>query len=376
MYNLPRFNELECDSKDRPLYPPRIERTEVLLEPFDDIIPRAKPQVKEEAPKKPRKREKKNLSLLSFGEEAAEEESTLEKVQVKVKSSHDVLDDPRFSKQSVDMTSATSSALKKSEASARRSATQAAIASAALKARASSTDSAAKDGEVDFEERMRQQLRERQQRIQREKLQASMPSAGEPGPATVPAGGQSKGDELAKQDVRVEYERLRDELVAGSKEGTKNTSLEEGGRKRHWKWRGKGATNAQDSDGDDDGEDGNNSDDGMTALEKRRAKYLERKRASAALTKKQRQIETMQKLAGFQNSLAEDTDTKDAAERAGLKGHALKFSKESRMAETASTYDSFDPLLHGSDSSRAAAKIKDREKIMQSMKQGWANDDE
>ena len=38
LYNLPRFNEIEVDGDDRPAYPPRIERFEVLLEPFDDIV--------------------------------------------------------------------------------------------------------------------------------------------------------------------------------------------------------------------------------------------------------------------------------------------------------------------------------------------------
>ena len=38
------------------------------------------------------------------------------------------------------------------------------------------------------------------------------------------------------------------------------------------------------------------------------------------------------------------------------------------MAESASFYDSFDPLKHGEDGSRALAKIKEREKAMLSMK--------
>ena len=38
------------------------------------------------------------------------------------------------------------------------------------------------------------------------------------------------------------------------------------------------------------------------------------------------------------------------------------------MAESASTYDSFDPLLHGTGAERALAKIKEREKAMLSMK--------
>lgn len=67
-----------------------------MLEPFDDIVPRAKAPPVEEPPKKKKRKEKKNLSLLSFGEEAAAEDKALERVSAKVVSSHDALDDPRW----------------------------------------------------------------------------------------------------------------------------------------------------------------------------------------------------------------------------------------------------------------------------------------
>lgn len=74
----------------------RIERVEILLEPFDDIVPRSLTKVvAEEAPPKKKKKEKKNLSLLSFGEEAAADDEALKSVGAKLLSSHDVLDDPR-----------------------------------------------------------------------------------------------------------------------------------------------------------------------------------------------------------------------------------------------------------------------------------------
>lgn len=43
----------------------------------------------------------RKLNLLSFGEEAEEEEKELAAVKLKIKSSHDVLDDPRLLKQDV-----------------------------------------------------------------------------------------------------------------------------------------------------------------------------------------------------------------------------------------------------------------------------------
>ena len=60
LYNLPRFSELEMDAKDRPLYPPKIQRAEILLDPFDDIVPREKvapaPEAASKRPKKPTRR--------------------------------------------------------------------------------------------------------------------------------------------------------------------------------------------------------------------------------------------------------------------------------------------------------------------------------
>lgn len=41
----------------------------------------------------------RKLNLLSFGEEAEEEEKELADVKIKIKSSHDVLDDPRLLKE-------------------------------------------------------------------------------------------------------------------------------------------------------------------------------------------------------------------------------------------------------------------------------------
>ncbi|KAJ3158973.1 Peptidyl-prolyl isomerase cwc27 [Geranomyces michiganensis] len=110
LFNLLKFNDLECDTDERPLFPPKVIRAEVLNNPFNDIVPRITPEERaalavaekqrkeaEEAAKKPKG--KKNLKLLSFAEDAVEEpsDSTL---KFKSKSSHDLLaDDPRLSKE-------------------------------------------------------------------------------------------------------------------------------------------------------------------------------------------------------------------------------------------------------------------------------------
>ncbi|XP_062290083.1 spliceosome-associated protein CWC27 homolog [Scomber scombrus] len=104
VYNILRLAEVDCED-ERPLNPHKIKTAEVLHSPFDDIIPRetkkAKKDNKEEG-KKSQSKATKNFSLLSFGEEAEEEEEMVTQVSQtlkgKSKSSHDLLkDDPRLS---------------------------------------------------------------------------------------------------------------------------------------------------------------------------------------------------------------------------------------------------------------------------------------
>ncbi|CAO3653103.1 unnamed protein product [Cunninghamella echinulata] len=106
LFNVMKMTELEVDDDNRPLYPPKIKTTEVVINPFDDIVPRItkkelliaqqreRQKLEESKPKKVKK-EKKKLNLLSFGEEAEElsPEST-KATKTKMKSSHDFLDEP------------------------------------------------------------------------------------------------------------------------------------------------------------------------------------------------------------------------------------------------------------------------------------------
>lgn len=106
VYNMLRLAEVECDNDERPLNPHKIRIAEVLHSPFDDIIPRetkkGKKEKDKEEGKKSQSKATKNFSLLSFGEEAEEEEEMATQVSQtfkgKSKSSHDLLkDDPRLS---------------------------------------------------------------------------------------------------------------------------------------------------------------------------------------------------------------------------------------------------------------------------------------
>ncbi|XP_057657819.1 spliceosome-associated protein CWC27 homolog [Diorhabda carinulata] len=99
------FNMLKLEEglieDEKPVYPHKIIKTEVLNNPFPDIVPRIKEVEPEEKVRKEKKSGVKNFKLLSFGAEAEEdeEESSREnqKFVGKGKSTHDVLDDPKLS---------------------------------------------------------------------------------------------------------------------------------------------------------------------------------------------------------------------------------------------------------------------------------------
>ncbi|XP_051973970.1 spliceosome-associated protein CWC27 homolog [Xyrauchen texanus] len=105
VYNMLRLAEVECDNDERPLNPHKIRTTEVLHSAFDDIVPRVTKSKKEKGKdqgKKSQSKATKNFSLLSFGEEAEEDEEVVNQVSQtmkgKSKSSHDLLkDDPKLS---------------------------------------------------------------------------------------------------------------------------------------------------------------------------------------------------------------------------------------------------------------------------------------
>jgi peptidyl-prolyl cis-trans isomerase SDCCAG10 len=100
VYNLVKFNEISTDLTERPTDPPYIFKTEILNNPFDDIVPReSRLKVKTETEKvQSQSKATKNFSLLSFGDEAEEDDEGVTDVNKghKMKSSHDVLSDPKL----------------------------------------------------------------------------------------------------------------------------------------------------------------------------------------------------------------------------------------------------------------------------------------
>ncbi|KOB69882.1 putative serologically defined colon cancer antigen 10, partial [Operophtera brumata] len=85
---------------DRPDHPEKITSTTVLINPFTDIEPRVQETIADEAPKKKKKDRQgvKNFGLLSFGDEAEEDETEVQEYRGKPKSTHDLLEDPKLSK--------------------------------------------------------------------------------------------------------------------------------------------------------------------------------------------------------------------------------------------------------------------------------------
>lgn len=102
MYNMLKLEEGVIDHDERPEYPQKIIKTEILFNPFQDIVPRVVPQKKEKKKKSEQKKTGvKNFKLLSFGEEAEEDEEENKEISMslagKAKSTHDVLNDPKLS---------------------------------------------------------------------------------------------------------------------------------------------------------------------------------------------------------------------------------------------------------------------------------------
>ncbi|KAK6989768.1 peptidyl-prolyl cis-trans isomerase CWC27 [Biomphalaria glabrata] len=123
LFNMLKLQDVEVDDTERPTFPPTIIRTEILSNPFDDIVPRMikrnKKEKEEDKKVKSQSKATKNFSLLSFGEEAEEDEEqtykVVKKFSGKSKSSHDLTDDPLLSSVPVVDSEKTSSKRKSQE---------------------------------------------------------------------------------------------------------------------------------------------------------------------------------------------------------------------------------------------------------------------
>ncbi|XP_060808803.1 spliceosome-associated protein CWC27 homolog isoform X2 [Amyelois transitella] len=102
IYNVLKLTEGLIGPDDRPEHPHKINRAEVLIDPFGDIVPRVLHTPPEQGDKRKKKKKErqgvKNFGLLSFGEEAEEDEGEALEYKGKPKSTHDLLEDPKLSK--------------------------------------------------------------------------------------------------------------------------------------------------------------------------------------------------------------------------------------------------------------------------------------
>ncbi|OAD52017.1 Peptidyl-prolyl cis-trans isomerase CWC27 like protein [Eufriesea mexicana] len=105
IYSMLKLEEALVHETDRPLYPPSLIKTIILYNPFSDIVPRIIIQESEKVKdsSKTKKVAVKDFNLLSFGEEAEEDEEESVKLNKEIcgksKSAHDHLTDPKLSSQ-------------------------------------------------------------------------------------------------------------------------------------------------------------------------------------------------------------------------------------------------------------------------------------
>lgn len=102
IYNMIKLNESELID-ERPVRPERILSAEIIYNPFEDIQPRNLRATKQVVVETKKQKGVKNFGLLSFGDEAEEDEEELgdvtETLKTKAKSAHDVGDPSLISKQ-------------------------------------------------------------------------------------------------------------------------------------------------------------------------------------------------------------------------------------------------------------------------------------
>jgi peptidyl-prolyl cis-trans isomerase SDCCAG10 len=93
LYNVLRIAEVEVGPNDRPIMLPKIMSAEIIVNPFDDIVPRERKKTVEIKAQGEMQKNKVHRTLISYDDE--EEEGEIGKI----KSSHDMLDDERLGKE-------------------------------------------------------------------------------------------------------------------------------------------------------------------------------------------------------------------------------------------------------------------------------------
>lgn len=335
IYNMVKMEDCEVDKDDRPLFPPKIKRTEVLYNPFDDIVPRQK---KEEMKPKPEDQKKKkvkgtkNFSLLSFGEEAEEDESNVASVAqtLKMKSSHDVLKDPKLSSQPVVETTAAMVKDKK-------------------KAKPTDSDDDSDEENIyeqDFDSQMRDKVRNKLKKRRVDDDDGDYETKSKEQSAL----SKQLGDSESKiPSARAEYKRLKREMME-----TKTKKDE------------KLKTSSESKESDV-----------LAAFHAEQKIYLEKKKASQKRKGEGRDEQTLALLASFQTKLNEseekeeedidDNEVENEDDDTGWMTHSLQCETQQKLARDAyiedeDTFEIFDPRNPINKRRREASKkaMKDK----------------
>lgn len=330
VYNMLRLTEVDIDDDERPRNPHKIKSSEVLFNPFDDIIPREIKKPKKEKPEEEVKKLKpkgtKNFSLLSFGEEAEEEEEEVNRVSQsmkgKSKSSHDLLkDDPHLS--SVP-------------------AVESEKADAADLDDDAEDESAEDDEDIDVDEK--NQMRERIAKKLKKDTSTNVKSVGE--------GEVEKKLISRSEELRKEARQLKRELLAAKQKKVENTAKAE---KRS--------------------EEEEAAPDGAVAEYRREKQKYEALRKQQAKKGTSREDQTLALLNQFKSKLTQaiaDTPENDVSETEveddeGWMSHVLQFEDKSRKVKDASvqdadTFEIYDPRNPVNKRRREESKKLMREK--------------
>ncbi|PIN21549.1 Peptidyl-prolyl cis-trans isomerase [Handroanthus impetiginosus] len=208
IFNLLQLGEVETDKDDRPLDPlPKILSVEVLWNPFDDIVPRIIRAKSLPSPEKKEAKQKvtKKLNLLSFGEEAEEEEKEIASSSTRIKSSHDVLNDPRLLKEGPqdDLNPAEGQKMKDAQLTVREALTSKRENRKESGGEFSESFEYSDEDEASFDARMRQQILKRRKELGDLPTKKELPDehvGSGNGAASPPRSNDEKDDEKRKKD--------------------------------------------------------------------------------------------------------------------------------------------------------------------------------
>ncbi|KAF9300784.1 hypothetical protein BGZ74_007515 [Mortierella antarctica] len=299
IFNVLKIGSLEVDANERPLYPPTVTGCTIVVNPFDDIVPRISRQEQEaarlrelEAQKKPekQKKQKKNVALLSFADDAPDEdgENSEAPQRKKMMSSHDLLDeDPTLSKE-VDSSLLVDLESKPSKSSKSKKPRDEPKEESRKESR---RDEDEQESFNDFDKRMRDQVRSKQDALQK-KSKTSHESGSRPSDSPLAT---SKPDTFSSSSAPSQP------LTAREKTQQEIQKLESDIRKMH------------NRDSDDDDSSKMNKSEKISYLQLEREQYKTRKELSGDLARNKRakaqasadkEREMLEKLSAFERKVS------------------------------------------------------------------------